>query len=233
MKLPILVLLSVLISSNLMADEHNTLTAAEKSAGWKLLFDGKNAGENFRGFQKDKLPDRWIAKDGAFVFDPALTGERGDIVTKTQYGSFELAIDWKISKAGNSGIMFRVQETEGAPWVTGPEAQILDNAAGGDPQKAGWMYQLYPATSDEFTKPAGEWNQFRLVVNGNKCEHWMNGHKIVEYEIGTPDWNERVAKSKFANMAGFGKSPKGFICLQDHSCLVEFRNIKIRELPAK
>lgn len=221
--LPLLLLTALL--TPVFAAEPNSLTDAEKAAGWKLLFDGKNPAEHFRGFKKETLPENWSAKDGALVYNGK---GGGDIVTKEQYESFELSIDWKISKAGNSGIMFRVQESQGAPWVTGPEVQIQDNKDGGDPQKAGWMYALYPATTDEFTKPAGEWNELKLIVNGNKCEHWMNGHKIVEYEIGTDDWKERVKKSKFGTMPEFGIHPKGHICLQDHACEVAFRNIKIR-----
>ena len=207
----------------------NELTAAEKAAGWKLLFDGKDASVSWRGYKKDKLPDDWKVEDGALVRHGG-----GDIITKEEFESFELSIDWKISEGGNSGVMFKVQETGPAPYYTGPEAQILDNVKGHDPQKAGWMYGLYPASEDK-TKPVGEWNTFVLkcqktAAGTYKCEHWMNGTKYVEYEIGSADWAEKVAKSKFANWAGFGKAGKGHICLQDHGNEVAFRNIKIREL---
>lgn len=207
----------------------NTLTDAEKKDGWKLLFDGQDAGAHFRGYKKDKLPDGWKAEDGALVRHGG-----GDIITKDQYENFEFSIEWKISEGGNSGIMFKVQETDGPPWRTGPEAQVQDNVKGKDPQKAGWMYALYPASEDT-TKPAGEWNHFvlkcqRTAKGTYLCEHWMNGTKYVTYEIGSDDWNEKVAKSKFGKMEGFGKHDKGHICLQDHSDLVSFRNIKIREL---
>jgi hypothetical protein len=209
----------------------NELTADEKSAGWKLLFDGKDAATNFRGYKKDKMPDGWVAEDGALVRKKG----GGDIVTKEQYENFELSIDWKISKGGNSGIMFKVQETKGASYETGPEAQVQDNKDGHDPQKAGWMYQLYSAKEDT-TKPVGEWNHFVLKCQKTpagtyKCEHTMNGTKYVEYEIGSTDWNEKVAKSKFGKMPDFAKAPKGYICLQDHGNEVAFKNIKIRELP--
>ena len=209
----------------------NELTDAEKSGGWKLLFDGKDAAGHWRGYKKDSLPGKWVVKDGTL----ALTGKGGgDIVTKDQFESFELSIEWKISLGGNSGIMFKVQETGGAPWNTGPEAQIQDNAGGHDPQKAGWMYALYPANVDT-TKPVGEWNHFVLKCQKTaagtfKCVHTMNGTKYVEYEIGSADWNEKVAKSKFSKFPGFAKSAKGHICLQDHGNEVAFRNIKIREL---
>ncbi len=209
----------------------NELNADEKAAGWKSLFDGKDAGANFRGYKKDKLPDGWVAEDGAIVRKKG----GGDIITKEQYESFELSIEWKISPGGNSGIMFKVLETNGASYITGPEAQVQDNSKGRDPQKAGWMYALYGASVDT-TKPAGEWNLFVLkcqktATGTYKCEHTMNGTKYVEYEIGSADWNEKVAKSKFGKMAGFGKAAKGHICLQDHGNEVAYRNIKIRELP--
>lgn len=212
-------------------DNLNSLTDAEKSGGWKLLFDGKNPGESWRNYKKEGISDKWVVQDGALV----LTGKGGgDIITKEQYESFEFSIDWKISEGGNSGIMFKVLETPGAPWHTGPEAQIQDNVKGHDPQKAGWMYQLYAASVDT-TKPAGEWNTFVLKcvktpAGTYKCEHWMNGTKYVEYEIGSDDWNSKVAASKFKDKPGFAKAPKGHICLQDHGNVVAFRNIKIRPL---
>ena len=200
------------------------LTDAEIDAGWTLLFDGVNAGTWWRGYKQEKLPEGWKVENGALVRHGG-----GDIVTIEKFENFEFSVEWKISEAGNSGIMFRVQETDGPSYVTGPEAQIQDNVKGHDPQKAGWLYQLYPSEKDA-TKPAGEWNLFKLVVNHNKCEHWMNGVKYCEYEIGSADWNERLAKSKFAKMPGFAATAKGHICLQDHGDEVAFRNIKIRVL---
>lgn len=207
----------------------NTLTEAEKKDGWILLFDGKNPGEHFRGYKMDKMPDGWVAEDGALS-----RKGKGDIITKEKYESFELRIDWKISEGGNSGIMLKVLETDGPPYKTGPEAQIQDNVKGRDPQKAGWMYQLYAAKKDN-TKPVGEWNSFVLkcqktATGTYKCEHWMNGEKYVEYEIGSDDWKAKLAKSKFANWEGFGTADAGHICLQDHNDPVSFRNIKIKRL---
>ncbi len=227
-------LLPVLLALSLVAPVHaadNELTEAEKTAGWKLLFDGKDASQSWRNFEKETLSDKWAVKDGAIT----LTGKGGgNIITKEQFESFEFSIDWKISEGGNSGIMFKVQEKGREPYFTGPEAQIQDNVKGRDPQKAGWMYGLYAAAEDK-TKPVGEWNTFVLKCQKTpagtfKCEHTMNGAKYVEYEIGSADWAEKVAKSKFAKWADFGKADKGHLCLQDHGNVVSFRNIKIREL---
>ena len=200
------------------------ITDAEITAGWTLLFDGTTAVPWWRGYKKDKLPEGWKVEEGALV-----CRKGGDIITKEKFENFELSIEWKISEGGNSGIMFRVQETDGPPYATGPEAQIQDNVKGHDPQKAGWLYQFYQTDKDA-TKPVGEWNLFKLVCNRNKCEHWMNGVKYFEYEIGSKDWNERLAKSKFAKMPGFATSAKGHICLQDHGDVVSFRNIKVRAI---
>jgi hypothetical protein len=221
----------LLISQSAFAAEPNTLTKEEAAEGWVLLFDGKDASQHLRGYKKEKLPEQWVIEDGALVRKGG-----GDVITKEKYESFEFSIDWKISEGGNSGIMFKVLEGNGPPYKTGPEAQIIDNAKGKDAQKSGWMYELYAAEKDT-TKPAGEWNHFVLkcqkTPTGNyKCEHWMNGEKYVEYEIGSEDWKAKVAKSKFATWKEFGTAAEGHICLQDHGNVVSFRNIKIRKLEA-
>ena len=155
----------------------------------------------------------------------------GDIITKKEYDAFEFSVDYKISKGGNSGLMFHVKETEGTPWRTGPEIQIQDNVGGHDPQKAGWLYQLYkPAKEVDATKPAGEWNTLRVLITPEKCVQWMNGTKYVEYVKGSDDWDKKVAASKFSKFKNFGKATKGHLCLQDHGNVVSFRNIKIREV---
>jgi glucose/arabinose dehydrogenase len=214
----------------------NSLTPAEQKAGWKLLFDGKSA-EAFRTFKKDSLNPQWKVTDGALV----RTGNgAGDIITRDQFGNFELLLDFKISKGGNSGLMFKVTENATDPWHTGPEVQIQDNVDGHDPQKAGWLYQLYqtgnnPMTQKplDTTRPAGEWNQMRLLVCEDRAELFMNGHHYWTCKIGDKAWNDRLAKSKFAKLEGFAKAAKGHICLQDHGNEVAFRNIKVREVDGR
>lgn len=203
----------------------NTLTDDERQAGWKLLFDGKTT-SGWRNFKKPDISSGWKVIDGALV--RAEKGA-GNIVTAEQYGAFELSLEYKITPAGNSGLMYHVSEDAGSPPMSGPEVQIQDNQLGHDPQKAGWLYQLYPADSDA-TKPAGEWNQIRILITPEKCATWINGVKYNDYVKGSADWDERVAKSKFARWPMFGKATSGYICLQDHGDVVSFRNIKIRPI---
>jgi 3-keto-disaccharide hydrolase len=219
----------------------NSLTTDEKDAGWKLLFDGKTT-DGWRGYQKDSMPPGWKVIDGLLVRVSGGAGGKGagggdDIVTVEQFDNFELALEWKIvDKAGNSGAILRASEDAQTSWHTGPEMQILDNAAypGRDVrQLAGACYDLYAPPKD-VSRPLGEWNAVRVVANGRHVEHWLNGVKLVEYELGSDDWKARVAKSKFKEMKHFLEPPtKGHICLQDHTARIEYRNIKIRPLPPK
>jgi hypothetical protein len=206
----------------------NTLTAAEKSDGWRLLFDGQTV-KGWRGFRSDPPPAGWKAMDGALVRD----GGGGDIMTVEQFGDFELRLDWKIAKGGNSGIMFRVTQDGASTYETGPELQVLDNAGhkdgGNSMTSAGSNYALHAPVRD-VTRPVGEWNEVRLVVNGAHVEHWMNGVKLLEYELWSPDWTARVTASKFAKMPHYGRAKRGHIALQDHGDPVWYRNIKIRPL---
>lgn len=224
----------------------NTLTEAERRAGWKLLFDGTSA-ESFRNYRQHELNAGWQARDGALV---RVADGAGDIVTRDQFGAFELALEYRIAPGGNSGIMFHVTEEEDAPWKTGPEVQVLDNAAGEDPQKAGWLYGLYPPVVPEWmrklelaagrtppehldaTRPAGEWNRVTLRVAPAGGEVTVNGVVYELFKKGNDDWNARVAKSKFAAFPKFGTPERGHICLQDHGDEVAYRSIKVRELPA-
>lgn len=207
------------------------LTAAEEAEGWRLLFDGTFTG--WRGYQRDDVPAGWSAKDGVLAFTPGRDG--GDLVTVDQFGDFELAFEWKIGPGGNSGVFFRLTEAERAPYWTGPEMQILDNAGHADGRvpesSAGANYGLHAPVRDA-ARPAGEWNQARIVARGPRVEHWLNGVRVVAYELWTEQWRTLVAKTKFAEWPGYGMARSGHVGLQDHGDPVWYRNVKIRERPA-
>ena len=224
----------------------NKLTEAEKRSGWKLLFDGTST-ENWRNYRKDSISKGWVVKDGTLQ---RAGGGAGDIITREKYEHFELALEYRISKGGNSGIIFHVTEELDRPWQTGPEVQLQDNVDGHDAQKAGWLYQLYkpvkPAWArrfenqvgfkspevDDATRPAGEWNHIYMRVVPKQGEVALNGVSYFKFDKGSEDWDARVAKSKFAKYAQFGKPTSGHICLQDHGNEIAFRNIKVRILDA-
>jgi len=215
----------------------NTLTEAEKAAGWKLLFNGADM-TGWHNFKREGVRPGWQIKDGALVcVDPH---DASDIVTTEKFGAFELELDYNISEGGNSGIIFHVTDEGGAVWATGPEFQLEDNAAAKDPQRCGWLYALYQPPDDpstgrplDATKPAGEWNHIRLVISPEKCEHVINGVKYFDYVMGSDDFKARVAKSKFSRMPLFAKSDSGYIALQGDHGQVSFRNIKVRPLESK
>jgi hypothetical protein len=219
------------------ADENNTLSDAEKKAGWKLLFDGKTL-NGWSNFKKTTIKPGWQVKNGELVCaDPH---NAGDIVTAEKFGAFELQLDFKMGEGANSGIIYHVTEEGGAVWATGPEIQLEDNAKAADPQRCGWLYGLYkpadnPKTGKplDATKPAGEWNHLRVVISPDGSLHEMNGVKYVEYVIGSEDFNKRVAASKFGKMPKFAKSDTGYIALQGDHGEVSFRNIKVRLLDTK
>ncbi len=227
--------LSLCAVNGAWAEDINTLSPSEVRGGWSLLFDGKTT-DGWRNFKSEGISAGWVVEDGILIRKEA--GAK-DIVTENQYENFELLLEYRISEGGNSGLMFHVTEEGDAPWHTGPEVQIQDNIKGHDPQKAGWLYQLYqpgpvPFTNDipDATRPVGEWNQIYLRISAQQCEIDVNGIRYATFKKGDKDWNDRVAKSKFAQMPLFGKPTKGHICLQDHGNEVAFRSIKIRELPA-
>jgi len=211
------------------ADERmpNTLTAQEKADGWRLLFDGQTT-NGWRGYRQPSIPDAWKVVDRALT----LTGRGTDIVTTDEFGDFELTIDWNIAPNGNSGILYRVTEDDDVSWKTAPEYQVIDNAYK-EPLKPGQLaganYDMNPPSRD-VTRAPGSWNETRIVARGNHVEHWLNGVKIVEYEIGSEDWLKRLQASKFKDLPHYAKARKGHIALQDHGDRVAYRNIKIREL---
>jgi hypothetical protein len=196
---------------------------------WRTLFDGGSL-EGWRGFKKDSVPAGWQVVDGALT----RVGKAGDLITRDEFGDFELTLEWKVAEGGNSGIMYRVTEDAGETYESGPEMQVLDDARHKDGQSrltaAGSAYGLYPAPAG-VVKPAGEWNAVRILVRGNHVEHWLNGTKVVEYELGSPDWKAKVQASKFKQWPGYGRAASGHIALQDHGDRVAYRNIKVRTLP--
>lgn len=207
----------------------NTVTDADRKAGWHLLFDGKTTA-GFRGYKTNTVPSAWRVVDG--VLTKAVS--TGDIVTKQEFKDFELRFDWKLEKGGNSGVFYRANEAFDHIYWTGPEFQLLDDANAPDGRNrltsAGAAYGLYAAPAG-VVKPADEWNSSAILVKGNHVEHWMNGQKIVEYELLSPDWEAKVRASKFGVWPQYGRLPKGIIGFQgDHNGALSLRNIMIREL---
>ncbi len=223
----------------------NQLSESDRRSGWRLLFDGKTT-KGWRNYKKEGISDGWVVENG--VLSRVKKGA-GDIISEEQFEGFELSIEFRISPGGNSGIMFHVTEDEARPWQSGPEIQINDNINGHDPQKAGWLYQLYspgrpgwmknieakagldPERELDACHPAGQWNHIYLKQTPNQSEVMVNGVSYYRFQKGSDDWNKRVAASKFAKYKNFGKATKGHICLQDHGDYVSYRNIKVRELP--
>ncbi len=199
---------------------------------WISLFDG----ETMNGWRtyKNKESDSWEVQDGALhckSFDVAK--KRADLISENQYENFELVLEWKISNQSNSGIIYRASEDNEHPYLSGPEYQVLDdeNYPGETlPNRmTGANYDMHAPSAKEL-KPVGEWNETKIVVNGNLVEHWLNGDKIVEYEIQSADWAKRKNESKWKDVGAYGMTTKGHIDLQDHGNEVWFRNIRIKEL---
>jgi hypothetical protein len=218
----------------------NTLTAAEVTEGWTLLFDGKTT-DMWRGYNKTDFPKGWIIEDNSIRClgsGKGEAGQGGDIITKEKYKNFELSLDWKISDGGNSGIFYLAQEIPGEPiWKSAPEMQVLDNIKHPDAKlgvdgnrQAGSLYDLIPAKPQN-AKPVGEWNTVRIMVYKGTVVHYMNGVKVLEYHLWTDDWNKMCANSKFKDYKWFvDTATEGYIGLQDHGDDVWYRNIKIKKL---
>lgn len=205
---------------------NNTLTEAEREAGWELLFDGRSL-DGWRPYDRDGAPEGWSAEDGLLV----RSGPGGDIMTDREFTDFELTLEWRLEEGGNSGVFYRAAMGEEWIYHSAPEMQILDDERHPDGQSlltsAGANYGLHPAPRG-VVRAVGEWNEVRVIVNGAHVEHWLNGSQIVEYELGSPDWEERVANSKFTQWPAYGRAPVGHIGLQDHGDPVWYRNVKIR-----
>lgn len=220
---------------------NNILLDSEKKEGWDLLFDGKSL-SGWRNFKKKTIGKSWMIQDEAIHLNAILTKdgnwqaeEGGDIITDKSYENYEFRCDWKIGNCGNSGIIFNVVEDEkyNYVWETGPEMQVLDNSCHPDARfvthKAGDLYDMI-ACKFVVVKPAGEWNQARIISNKGLVEFWLNGVNVVSFTMHNAQWKEMIANSKFKDMPAFGLSKSGHIALQDHGDKVWFRNIKIKKL---
>jgi hypothetical protein len=200
--------------------------------GWLSLDDLSQ----WRGYHKDHVPTTWTTEDGAITLNRAAGSESGDLITRQQFGDFDLELDWKISEGGNSGIIYRVGESQPETYQTGPEMQVIDNDRHPDAKipshRAGALYDLI-VPPEGIAKPAGEWNHARLRVQGNHIQQWLNGTSTADIVMGTPEWNKALQASKFRTMPAFATLPRGYIALQDHGGdRVWFRNIRIRPLDA-
>jgi hypothetical protein len=210
----------------------NTLTDAEKSAGWTLLFDGKTT-KGWHSFKKTTFPEKgWDVQDGWLH---CLGKRGGDVISDGEFDNFELTWEWKQASGGNSGLKYFILETRKD--AIGHEYQMIDDERHEDAKVAGGkhktatFYDVLVTTVPAPAKEPGQVNQSRIIVKGNHVEHWLNGTKVLEYECGSDEVKAAVAKSKFKNVAGFGEKVKAHLLLQDHNSEVWFRNIKLRPLP--
>ncbi|MEQ9454720.1 MAG: DUF1080 domain-containing protein [Phycisphaeraceae bacterium] len=213
---------------NPQPSQHNRLTQAQRTDGWQLLFDGQSL-DGWHAYGRDLPPQGWTIVDGTLT----RTGPGGDIATDQRFANFELRLEWKVAPGGNSGIFYRASDESRPVWHTAPEMQVLDNvlhANGANPlTSAGALYALISPSIDA-THPAGRWNRVRLVVNGSKVEHHLNGRLLLETDLDAPEFRQLVSDSKFADFPDFAQSSEGHIVLQDHGDTVHYRNIMIRPL---
>src|ERR1043165_1688155 len=235
MKKPLLVAAALLCfagcSSLQTQSEPNTLTSAEKRHGWKLMFDGKAPG-NWHNIGKTGFPEKgWVIEDGTLRKLAKVRG--GDLITDDTYSEFDLKWDWKIAPKGNNGVKYFVTDDRKG---VGHEYQMLYDAAEPEGKDNGKhstasFYEVLPPWPNKpaALHPAGEWNSSRVYVHGNTVEHWLNGQKVLEYELGSQQVKDGVAKSKFRNVPHFGERVKGHILLTDHGDEATFRSIKIRD----
>jgi hypothetical protein len=215
-------------------------SGSEPADEWIVLFDGEST-DGWSGYGKESFPSQgWVIEDGALKCQGSGEGEAGggggDIIYDQKFKDFHLKLEWKISEGENSGIFYLALENEEPIWKSAPEMQILDNERHLDAnlgeegnRKAGSLYDMIPADPQN-AKPAGEWNMAEIMVYQGTVVHKQNGEVVLEYHLGTPDWDEMVANSKFAEFENFGKYREGYIGLQDHGNDVWFRNVMIKDL---
>jgi len=224
--------LALISCSSTKKTEINTLSKKEIKQGWQLLFDGKTM-ENWKTFNGGEVTG-WKIIDGVLQNSGGGSDHGGDIITKKQFQNFELSLEWKIAAKSNSGIFYHVQEgVVDAIYQSGPEYQLLSDENWPTKihadQYSGANYAMQAPVNAKVV-PLNEWNKTKILVNGTHVEHWLNGTKVVEYELWSDDWKARKAKGKWKDMPLYGMAKKGHIGLQDHGGLTMFRNIKIKEL---
>lgn len=206
------------------------LPAGVKAGAWVDLFAG-GPSRHWRGYKQDTLPSAWAYDAASNTITRTRFG--GDIITRQQYADFEFEIEWKVIPGGNSGIFYHATEGTAVIYENAPEMQVLDNQRHNDGKNtltsAGANYGLN-APARDVTRPVGEWNRARVVVIGSHVEHWLNGEKLLEYELWTPEWTEKVSKTKFAQWPTYGLARRGHIGLQEHGDLIHFRHARVREL---
>jgi hypothetical protein len=214
--------------------KNNTLTEAEKKEGWTLLFDGKTT-DGWHGYNMKVFPDCWTIEDESLTMNSKGGGESLDVLTNKEYRNFRLAVDYKLTKAANSGVIFQIYEDPKYkfPYETGPEFQVIDHENWPDKledwQINGANYAMYPPKARPY-KPVGAWNNLVLEVKGNQVKQFLNGKLVVQYEKNSEEWLKLRNSGKWVNFPDWGKFDEGFISLQNHGTKVWYRNIKIKEL---
>jgi hypothetical protein len=207
------------------------LIAPVLAGEWTVIFDGKPTNK-LRGYKQKGFPtNSWVIEDGALKTVP---GKSVDVITVDKYGDVDLEFEWKVEPGANSGVMYRVAETSGPAYSTGPELQILDDAKHADGKNpktsAGALYALIAPNDQKKLKPVGEFNSAKLVIKGDHVEHWLNGAKVVEYTWGSPEIKALIKQSKFNDMPDFMSQKTGHIAFQHHGDTVWFRNIRVRKI---
>ncbi len=228
------VVLGALVVGALILNHQSAIQSAIRSpqsamSPWRTLFDGTSL-DAWRGYKDAPIPSGWRIADGTLAKDSPVA----DIVTRDEFGDFELELQWKIGEAGNSGVFYRgTEEYEHIYW-SAPEYQLLDDIKASDNKTrltcAGSAYAIFPSPAGHL-KPLGDWNQTRIVAKGPHVEHWLNGVKLLEYALGSAEWRAKVQASKFKDWPNYGKAPRGHVALQgDHAGTLAFRNIRIRDV---
>jgi hypothetical protein len=217
-----------------LAGCNETKKTATTDADYTSLFDGKTM-NGWRTYQ-NKPADSWSVKDGVLYCKGSATDKsdrRADLITVDTFENFDLQLDWKIAPQGNSGILYMVTEEFPSSYLSGPEYQVIDDVNFPekleDWQKVAANYAMNTAPAAH-PKPAGEWNHARIVVDHGHVQHWLNGEKVVEYDLWTDDWKKRKAEGKWKDAPGYGMSKLGHIALQDHGSEAWFKNIEIKRL---